>query len=205
MKLSASCFCHMGEKSVAQRLKWFSVVPQCCSFRAREWSRNKVQCCVLPKYEEALNFILSVLINAMPQRYAAIKYFPCSRLAFFAIFQSQTVAEINFPLFWCWVKHEIYFTARCERWEWKSSRFIRQPSLWKRMGNKVVVPPWNSIETTRSPMKITSRAQTFSFNEFPLFLSLRAFAVIERYCVAYTNNFRLNSLQERRFVVYALE
>lgn len=56
----------------------------------------------------------SVLINAMPQRYATIKYFPCSRLAFFSIFQraERTVAEINFPLFWCGVKHEIYFAAR---------------------------------------------------------------------------------------------
>lgn len=152
-----------------------------------------------PKIWETLNFILSVLINAMPQRYAAMKYFPCSRLAFFSIFQRQTVAEINFPLFWCGVKHEIYFSGRREQWEWKSSRFIR---VYVRK-NKVVVPPWNSIETTRSPMKITSRENFFvqrasAFSRSKFSLSMRGIVLLTRTTFDWV-------LQQRRFVIYALE
>lgn len=87
-----------------------SLFPSAVPWSACEASNeSKILCS--PEIWEALNFILSVLINAMPQRYAVIKYFLCSRPAFLHVSApsgKQLLKSRVFRMYWCEVKHEIY-------------------------------------------------------------------------------------------------
>lgn len=71
-----------------------SAVP---SSACEESNESKILCS--PKIREALKFILSVLISAMPQRYETIKYFLCSRARFSPCFISERKAVVEITSF----------------------------------------------------------------------------------------------------------